>query len=36
MALPIKTGVEDIEKLCTLLAKKPTGATAKEARAVMR
>ncbi len=35
MALPTKTFVEDIEKLCGFLAKKPTGATAKEAKAVV-
>jgi predicted nucleotide-binding protein len=35
LALPIKTVIEDIEKVCSFLAKKQTGATAKEARAVI-
>lgn len=35
MALPIKTSVEDIEKVCNYLATKPTGATLKEAKAVV-
>jgi predicted nucleotide-binding protein len=35
MALPIKTVVEDIAGLCGYLASKPTGATPKEAKAVV-
>ena len=35
MALPIRTTVEDIQKVCSYLAKKPTGATLKEAKAVL-
>lgn len=35
MALPIKTTVDDIEKLCTFLGRKPTGASVKEAKAVI-
>jgi predicted nucleotide-binding protein len=35
MALPLKTTVEDIEVLCNFLATKPTGATLKEARAII-
>jgi predicted nucleotide-binding protein len=33
--LPIKTVAEDIEKVCGFLAKKPTGASVKEAKAVL-
>jgi hypothetical protein len=35
MALPIRTTLEDIQEVCTYLTKKPTGATAKEAKAVL-
>src|SRR5687768_899576 len=35
MALAVKTFVDDIEKVCGFLAKKPTGATVKEAKAVI-
>lgn len=35
MALPIRTTVEDIQKVCSYLEKKPTGATLKEAKAVL-
>src|SRR5437879_1811319 len=35
MALPIKTVVEDIDKVCGFLSKKPTGASVKEAKAVL-
>ena len=32
---PIRTTVADIQAICGYLAKKPTGATLKEARAVI-
>lgn len=35
MSLPIRTAVDDIEKICFYLATKPTGATVSEARAVL-
>ncbi len=35
MALPIRTTLEDIQAVCSYLAKKPTGATLKEAKAVL-
>ncbi len=35
MALPIRTTVEDIQVVCSYLSKKPTGATVKEAKAVI-
>lgn len=35
MTLPIKTTVEDIHEICSYLATKPTGASIKEARAVL-
>lgn len=35
MSLPIRTTLEDIQKVCGYLAKKPTGATLKEAKAVL-
>ena len=35
MALPIRTTVEDIQAVCGYLAKKPTGADLKEAKAVL-
>ena len=35
MSLPIRTTVEDIQAVCGYLAKKPTGATLKEAKAVL-
>lgn len=35
MALPIRTTVEDIQTVCLYLMKKPTGASLKEARAVL-
>ena len=35
MALPIRTTVENIQSVCGYLAKKPTGATLKEAKAVL-
>jgi predicted nucleotide-binding protein len=35
MALPIRTTLEDVQEVCTYLSKKPTGATMKEARAVL-
>ena len=35
MALPIRTTVEDIQGVCSYLSKKPTGATVKEAKAVL-
>ncbi len=34
-ALPIRTTVEDIDAICGYLAKKPTGATFREAKAVL-
>lgn len=34
-ALPIRTTAEDVTKVCDFLAKKPTGATTKEARAII-
>jgi predicted nucleotide-binding protein len=34
-SLPVRTTVEDIEAVCGYLAKKPTGATQKEIRAVL-
>lgn len=33
--LPIRTTVEDIEKICGYLQKKPTGASSKEAKSVI-
>src|SRR5258708_5091846 len=33
--LPIRTTVEDIEAVCAYLARKPTGATLREAKAVL-
>ena len=35
MSLPIRTTVEDVQVVCGYLAKKPTGATLKEAKAVL-
>ena len=35
MSLPIRTTIDDVEKICFYLATKPTGATAAEARAVL-
>lgn len=35
MSLPIRTTVEDIQVVCGYLAKKPTGATLKEAKAIL-
>jgi predicted nucleotide-binding protein len=35
MALPIRTTIEDVQEVCTYLSKKPTGATLKEAKAVL-
>ena len=35
MALPIRTTLKDILELCGYLATKPTGATIKEAKAVL-
>jgi len=35
MALPIRTTIDDIQAVCGYLAKKPTGATLKEAKAVL-
>ncbi len=35
MTLPIKTVAEDVNKVCAFLAKKPTGASVKEAKAVL-
>ena len=35
MPLPIRTTIEDIQAVCGYLAKKPTGATLKEAKAVL-
>ena len=35
MALPIRTTLEDVQDVCAYLATKPTGATLKEARAVL-
>ncbi len=35
MALPVKTKLEDIVEVCSYLARKPTGATLAEARAVV-
>ena len=35
MALPIRTTLDDIQAVCAYLATKPTGATLKEARAVI-
>ena len=35
MSLPVRTTVEDIQVVCGYLAKKPTGATLKEAKAVL-
>jgi predicted nucleotide-binding protein len=35
MSLPIRTVVEDVEVVCSYLAKKPTGATVAEARKVL-
>ena len=35
MTLPIRTTVEDIEKMCSYLSTKPTGATVSEAKAVV-
>lgn len=35
MSLPIRTTIDDIQAVCTYLAKKPTGATLKEAKAVL-
>jgi len=35
MSLPVKTVAEDLEVVCGFLGKKPTGATVKEARAVV-
>ena len=35
MSLPIRTTIEDIQAVCTYLAKKPTGASLKEAKAVL-
>lgn len=35
VSLPIRTTVDDIEKICAYLATKPTGATPTEARAVL-
>jgi predicted nucleotide-binding protein len=35
MGLPVKTVAEDIDQVCNFLGKKPTGASVKEARAVL-
>jgi predicted nucleotide-binding protein len=35
MALPIRTTIEDIQEVCDYLATKPTGASLKEAKAVL-
>jgi hypothetical protein len=35
MALALKTTVEDVEVICNYLSTKPTGATAKEAKAII-
>ena len=35
MSLPIRTTIEDIQSVCYYLAKKPTGASLKEAKAVL-
>lgn len=35
MPLPVKTIIEDIDSVCTFLGRKPTGATVKEAKAVI-
>lgn len=35
MALPIRTTIEDVQTVCGYLEKKPTGATLKEAKAVL-
>ena len=35
MSFPIRTTVEDVQAVCGYLAKKPTGATVKEAKAVL-
>ena len=35
MSLPIRTTMEDVQAVCGYLAKKPTGATLKEAKAVL-
>ena len=35
VALPIRTTVEDIQVVCGYLARKPTGATLKESKAVL-
>lgn len=35
MALPIRTTMNDVQGVCSYLAKKPTGATLKEAKAVI-
>lgn len=35
MSLPVRTTVEDIQSLCNFFAKKPTGATVQEAKAVL-
>lgn len=35
MGLPIRTTMEDVRELCGYLVKKPTGATVKEAKAVL-
>src|SRR5437016_1871843 len=35
MSLPTKTTVEDIETICHFLSTKPTGATLKEAKAII-
>ena len=35
MSLPIRTTIEDVQAVCGLLAKKPTGATPAEARKIL-
>ena len=35
MALPIRTTLDDINELCKYLGTKPTGATVKDAKAVL-